>query len=353
MKTTKKYAISKGWLFVCLVYMACQPNQGKPDINHLPEKLNWFRFDQVLHSKDTPALIMNLRQFCKEHPVFCDLYFKQILLLPYSLDSLPDASKGEFFQILWDPVLQKAMQTAESTLPDEAELKTQLAKSTQYFQFYFKELQVPTFYTLYSGFTYANFIFEEHPGQEALGISLEFFAGPEFQYKMVDPENPVFSDYLTRTFNADHILTKTWDAWLEDKIPVNPGEQLLDYIIQRGKKMYILEHLLPEISDTARFEFTPKQLDWCKKNKVEIWSYFLSQKLLYSSEMIRISKYINPSPNAPGMPTEAPGRTGVYIGYELVKSYMQNHPEQSLSSLLEPMDSQEFLKQARFKPRNE
>lgn len=344
------------WLLMCLSILGCgrtDHKKSKPDVGTILPDLHWSRFDQVLMNLDTTAPAVQVQGYCNEHAVFCDLFFKQLLLMPYDLQKLDASWTHELLSFMRDPLLQDAMQKSLQSLPPDEALQKEFGRSTQYFQYYFPNLGVPRFYTCWTGFGYGNFIFESDPGVDGLGISLEFFAGPAMDYKLVDPQNPVFSNYLTRTFNADHLLSKTWDAWLEDKIPVNPKSQLLDFVVQRGKKVYILEHLLPEAHDTVLFEYTPQQLKWCRENKQEIWSYFLSQKLLYTTEMIKISKYIHPSPNAPGMPPEAPGRTASFIGYELVKAYMKNHPEKNLMDLLQVEDSQTFLQQARFKPRND
>ena len=228
-----------------------------------------------------------------------------------------------------------------------------LQRSLQFFKYYFPGLPEPSFYTLVSDFAYANFIFEEGRGKDALGIGLEFFLGKSMDYKALDPENPAFSEYLTRSFNRDHLVSKTWDAWLEDRVPLAPSQQLLDYILQRGKKIYLLTKLLPEAPDTVLFEMSSTQLNWCRKNRLDIWSYFLSNNLLYSSELLKINKYINPSPHSPGMPEDAPGRTGAFIGYEIIKSYMDQNPGIKPMDLLIPGDSQQLLDRARFKPRND
>lgn len=56
---------------------------------------------------------------------------------------------------------------------------------------------------------------------------------------------------------------------MDDKLGPEPSNRFLDYIIHRGKKLYILSRLIPEIQDTVLFEFTPAQLKWCNETEQE------------------------------------------------------------------------------------
>lgn len=343
------------WAIAWLHLMACRRDGAErpPDVRNVESKLELIRFDQACDPGSSEGPGVRLLRLCRDHKEFCDLYFNTILGLP-----LPEDSTGAEASVALDRFFnqeerKKAIGKVLAQLPGDRILNEGFGKSLQYFKHYFPHEREPAFYLAFCDFSYANFIFSREAGGDGLGIGVEFFAGDAISYRSIDPENPAFSDYLIRSFNKDHILPKTWDAWLEDRIPVPATSRLIDFMLQRGKKLYILTKLLPEVADTALFDLPEAQLAWCRSNKVDIWSFFLNGKLLYSSELLKFNKYINPSPTSPGMPAEAPGRTGSYIGYEIVRSYMERNPDKKLSDLLEETESQTFLQEARFKPRNE
>ena len=68
--------------------------------------------------------------------------------------------------------------------------------------------------------------------------------------------------------------------------------------------------------------------------------------------MSRINKYLNPAPSSPGMPPESPGMTANYIGWQIVKSYMNKFPETTIPDLIGNQNSQDFLEMARYRPKN-
>ena len=88
--------------------------------------------------------------------------------------------------------------------------------------------------------------------------------------------------------------------------------------IRKKKVLYILDRLLPYTHDSVIVEVKESQLDWLAENQGQIWGYFLSEDLLYSSNWKDIRKYVTYSPNSPGMPPEAPGRTANWIGWQMV-----------------------------------
>ncbi|MDV7392581.1 hypothetical protein RZS08_14540, partial [Arthrospira platensis SPKY1] len=129
------------------------------------------------------------------------------------------------------------------------------------------------------------------------------------------------------------------------------GNRLLDHMIHKGKTLYLFDHLLPFASDTVIMEFSPAQLSWCEDNELDMWAHFLREDLLYSSNWQDIRKLVEYSPDSPGMPPEAPGRTGAWLGWQIVKSFMKRNPEVSMQDLLNMKDAQEFLDRSRYRPR--
>ena len=81
-----------------------------------------------------------------------------------------------------------------------------------------------------------------------------------------------------------------------------------------------------------------------------MWAFFLDEELLYSTRTKDIRKYVEVSPNSPGMPPEAPGNTGTWMGYKIVKAYMDRFPDQSLSDLLLESDAQKLMTASKYKP---
>lgn len=341
--------------YVGFIVSSCGSNEKEvtPDVGHIVVDLKLVRFERELFKLDTNNLNREVVELTKAYPSFTKLYFEQLLSLTEHVDSINVDFLNGLKLFVTDSSYLHLNSIVQKHFSEKEFPKNELTKSLQFMKHYFPSENEPVFFTLISGFSYGSFIFQESEQRDGIGIGLDFFLGPAFDYSRVDPKNPAFSTYLNRSFNKDHLLKKTWEAWLEDRLSEHANGRLLDYLVQRGKKLYTLEKLLPEIQDTVLFEFTPKQLEWCNQNKVEIWAFFLANNLLYSTELLKFNKYINPSPSSPGMPADAPGQTGNYIGYQIIKAYMKRHPQLTIPDLWAITDSQLLLNEARFKPRND
>ena len=92
-------------------------------------------------------------------------------------------------------------------------------------------------------------------------------------------------------------------------------------------------------------------MKWVQDNELEIWSFFIDQNLMYESKIGKINKYINDSPNAPGMPQEAPGKTANYIGYKIIEAYMDKYTDKEITDLLQATDLQVILDESKYKPK--
>ena len=73
--------------------------------------------------------------------------------------------------------------------------------------------------------------------------------------------------------------------------------------------------------------------------------------MFYSTDINKITKLVSPSPHSSGMPQEAPGQTANYMGWKIIKAYMERYPEKTLKDLVTLGDSQKILVDSKFKPK--
>jgi len=112
-----------------------------------------------------------------------------------------------------------------------------------------------------------------------------------------------------------------------------------------------LDHFLPYEPDSIRLGFTEAQTEWCRGNEFPMWAFFLEEELFYSDEYQKFKTLVADSPFAAGMPPEAPGKAGNWLGWQIINAYMQRYPETTLQDLVNLRDSQEIFSKSRYKPR--
>jgi hypothetical protein len=336
------------FITIILLFNACRSdgNEPIPDVSDIVVDLEIRRFEQDLFSIDTNNVAAELSELRTSYPQFSQLFLGQILGAddPRYAPSGPDAYIAGFIK---HPSVRALYDTCMVVYEDMSDLEADFEQAFQFYKYYFPERPVPDITTFISEYTIGNFIYD----QQSLAVGLDFFLGAEYPYQSYNTGNPNFSNYLTRTFNKDHLVFKTLLPLVQDLIGNAEGGRLLDLIVHNGKQLYILDHLLPYEQDSVILEMTPAQVQWLDKNEREIWAYLLKEDLLYSSRWQEVRKYVDYSPISPGMPEEAPGRAANWIGWQIIKKYMTTFPETTMEQLLELKDAQKILDASRYMPR--
>ena len=148
-----------------------------------------------------------------------------------------------------------------------------------------------------------------------------------------------------------YIPSDAMKGWLQSEWTEPPSNaDLLSHMIYAGKIQYALKKLMPEEADTLITGYSAAQLDWCRKNEKNVWSFFIDHKLLFATELNLIMKYVTEGPTTGGFPKESPGNLGQWIGYKIVESYAKRKTPNDLAALLNENDYKKILQEAGYKP---
>lgn len=342
----KRSLIILSTLLIIIICHACSSDKVKniPDVSDIAVDLTINRFEQDLFNIDTLDFDQGLAALRKKYPLFSDIFINQLIGLPSK--NKDDKINEKYLKgFIEHPGVQKLYDTCMVLYDDFSPFQEKLHNAFQFLNYYFPEIGTVPITTFISEYAYGNIIY----GENQLAIGLDFFLGENYHYQTIDPSNPNFSSYLVRTFNADHLVFKTLKPLIEE-LTGNPGPKLLDQMILHGKQLYIMDQILPYVNDTVIMEYSKQQFEWCQKEELNIWAHFISEDILYTTQMGDVRKYVNYSPNSPNMPPEAPGRTGDWVGWKIVESYMSRFPETTLTELINMDNSQSLLEKSRYRP---
>jgi hypothetical protein len=178
-----------------------------------------------------------------------------------------------------------------------------------------------------------------------LVISLELYLGKDHRFYE-------FPQYIKQNFEQSQILPDMVTSFGQTKILPPTDTSFLSQMIYAGKALYLKDLLLPEYSDADKMGYKPEQITWCQENEGYIWRYFIENKMLYDTDQKLIPRFINPAPFSKfylEIDNESPGRVGAWIGWKIVRSYMENN-EVSLAQLLKT-DAKEIFEKSKYKPK--
>jgi hypothetical protein len=195
--------------------------------------------------------------------------------------------------------------------------------------------------TYISGF---NQSFITLPG--ILGIGVDNYLGRESSFY----QGLGIPAYIRKSMDPEHLAADAVRAWLYSEIPEPSVEGgFLDRMIYEGIIYYIASALMPRIDEGNLFHYSEEQLTWCRDQEQSMWKYLAEQKILFSTDRMTIRKFMDEAPFTRDFGNESPGRTGVWIGYRVVSSYMKA-TRKDIRNLSENINPKEILSGSRYHP---
>ena len=328
-------------LGVCL--SSCKPKVKAPDVSDVKVDLQIRRFDQSLFSIDSSNAMPAVKKLFTDYPDFMQFYGENILGITAVVDST-----GGFADTLmmytYYPDFRNLYDSVQHHFPDMKEELPALTQAFKYFKHYFPLKKIPSVITYINGpraFTLGD------TAMDVLAIGIDNYMGENFPtYQAMG-----IPDYIIHKLDKPYLVPNCMQVMATGMYTFDPdGKNLLDLLVQNGKIIYFTQLMCPAYPDSIITGFTQKDLEWCAANEKEIWKFFIDKKLLYNNNPSDISTYVKEGPNTAGMPTEAPGNIGTWVGWQIISSYMKKHPEVTIDQLMKNMNSQEIFIGSGYKP---
>jgi hypothetical protein len=311
-----------------------------PDVSHIRVNLQIQRFEQDLFALDTAQLESGLQQLAANYPDFLPFFIAEIAHDQTNPSETPLEAVTGFVTA---PQVRRLNDSCQAVFPDLSKLKTDLSQLLQYYRYYLPQHPQPRFVTAVT-----EFIGDAYAVNDSLVmIGLDMFLGENFSGYNPD----YFPQYLRRQFSKEFMPTKVALALSSRVVGPPPGEQILDYMINNGKILHLMDLLLPQVPDSMKMGYTQAQMEGCYVNEQETWARLLDMGVLYQPLSSKNQKIVMPSPTADNVFQEAPGEIGNWIGWQIVKAYTQRHPDESFEEMLNLRNAQQFLEKAKYKPK--
>lgn len=309
---------------VAIVFASCEKEKSvSDDVLKIPVDLKIQRFDERFAQATVDSLPQLMQQF------------------PYLF---PDQYDMNFWQERITDTLQEHIdrEVAKAFSDFETE-KQDLELLFKHIKYYYPTYTVPEVVTVTSFVDHKNRVILN---DSLLLISLDVYLGADHEfYKGIQK-------YFSQNFRPEQIDVDVASAFAKRKLGKPNGRQFIDEMIQHGKRLYMIETLLPLKAKNEIIAYTPDQLEWAEKNEVNIWTNFVENEVLFDTDPKLLQRFMNPAPFSKfymEFDNETPPRLGRYIGWQIVRSYMDKN-DISLQMLVS-RSSDEIFKNAGYKPK--
>ena len=335
MRGKMKYVI----LLAACILGSCKNNRLDVDVSaiQVPD-VKIERFDRDFFSLNEGNVMQEFPELQKKYPGFADLFVRNILCPGGGKDTCLQ----EVVRFVADKDMRGAYDACQKEFPDLNTIEIKFTDAFRHYNYYFPKAKTPNVIAMMSGFNYAI-----ATADSSFAIGLEMYLGNKSPfYDMLR-----FPDYKRINMRKEYIVNDFIRGWMSMAFPDNnKSGTLLNEMIYQGKLLYLADAFQPNENDSIKIGYTKKQLDWCSENENNIWGYLIKNKFLYSNDIQIVTKLTGEAPFTTGFVKESPGRTGVWIGWQIVRKYMDKHKEVTLSQLMQENDAQKILSESNYKP---
>ena len=208
-----------------------------------------------------------------------------------------------------------------------------------YLKYYYPDFKNPELKTVFTGFGPILLTFE----QNQIFIGAEYFTS--FKPSLQDLPLYLFRHFMPKNIAPKIVMeyARKFEGYDEDDLTV------LNEMIAWGKEYYFTSQMIPCIADTLLLERTGEEIRLLEQNKNHVWKHFVTNQLFYKTDRNTKRIYLDPRPKTIEVSDNAPGMIGRWLGYEIVKSYMENN-DITLQALMKEPDAKKIFSQSGFKP---
>lgn len=322
-------------LLIVLTVAGCGPpaSRLKADVSgvSLP-KIQIHRYEEQLFRIDPSNLRPELERLKPEFRFFLDadlsdpgklIEMKTYLENPRNLDFLGEVKK----------------QFKELNLLEEG-----LTEAFRHYKYYFPSTRIPRVYSYISG---GDYEFPVQFADSVLLIGLDNYLGKNYPIYIADG----LPAYRIERMTPDNIIPDCMGILADNSgISAVSGNTLLDEMIGAGKRLYFIDALIPVTDDRYKIRYTGAQAEWIKKNEAHVWAAIIENRMLYSTDGRTIRIFMSDGPFTAEFSKGSPARMGEWIGWQIVKKYMERQDDITLQQLMEEKDAQKILTLSKYKP---
>jgi len=332
-------------LFLSFMWLtsSCTKNRFDVDIEtvSIPE-VKFQHLENDLFLVTQKNISEKTKELIKSYGPFYERYLTSFINRGGTADSLYEQSVLSFIN---DKDMKQTHQYIKKQFNDNdfKTLEGHVVNGIKRFHVFFPKRKTPQYFTTcISGFNYAIAY-----SDSTLAVGLDMYLGHEAPfYKMLN-----LPQYKTQIMNKNYIPSDLMRGWMlnefDNDVPVNT---LVHHTVFYGKIFFAVKALVPEVEDSVIIGYTTKQMEYCKKYEKNLWGYMAEKNRLYENNMRTVQELTGEGPFTSAISKDCPPGIAKWIGWQIVKSYMEKNENVTLEQLMNEKDAQKILSKSKYRP---
>ncbi len=316
------------FILITLLVVGCNLSSF-PDTTNVKVNTKFKRFDEAFFTTDTSEI----------------KFYKQLDALKKNYPHFFMSNETDrFFYLQRNSELpQKLYAEVKGKLGEMDLLNENLNTAFKFYYYYYGTEKTITPYTYISNLDF------DYP---IILADTVIFVASDMYLGATNPFYQSIPNYQASYRQPAFMVRDIMEALALSHIKKSEKERLLDDMVFNGKLMYFVAQMMPDAPVEIITKYSDKHLKFAATNEKSIWSYFIENNLLFDTSMETKRRFIALAPFSKfytKLDNESPGMIGKWVGYQIVKGYMENS-EATLHELMQETDADKILRKSNYKP---
>jgi len=238
-----------------------------------------------------------------------------------------------------DALMKEVLPELDTAFGDFSRYEKEIEGALSYCQYYFPDSAMPDKIVTFFSYFNAHAMVVDN----SLCVGVEMYLGNDHESVRKLPAMD-FPQFFKNKMDKKYLTANTVKAWLLENYYACRGEDFLDKIIAAGKIMYLMDAVMPDKDSGIKMAYSSNEIEWAQANENKVWQYMIEQDVLYSKDEMLEANWITDGPFTKGLSDESPARMGIWMGWQIVKDYMNANREVTLTQMVNEPNSKRILK---------
>lgn len=327
-------------LILCsVVVVSCHWGKGSNDEGVQDTDVTVSRYDQLLNEYVEYNSFLALQKM-NTHYLSETKYLIEDILELGPVDDAHTSTKLKAFYS--DSTLRVLSRDALAKFKDMSGLEKDLTRGFRNLKKEIPSVKIPRVYSQLSALNESVVV-----GDSVLGFSIDKYMGKDYPlYKQF------YYDYQCSSMVPDRIVPDCFMFYLLSQYPLSEKDthSLLECMMHKGKIHYLIKEILDYDSYAQEMGYSGEEDEWCTQNRKQIWEYITRNGHLNTNDPMVIRKYMASAPYTAYFGDGSPPMLGVWMGTQIIDSYLKNNKDVSIEELMKDTDYRRMWTNAKFKP---
>jgi len=313
-----------GWMIFILT--SCSSNDYEVNLDEVPLNIEFVHLDSLARHANWPQRDQLFMQLKKKDEALFEFAFSYALEIPLTSDTAFRNGINRFYS---NPYILSLENSIEKKVKWRQKASEELLNGFKRLKYFMPTWKSPK--QIY--FINSRFAASAYCSDQSIAIGQERYLGAKDKLIQALPSSQ-FYGWIKEAMEPRFVSSDALLVWISTHGLEETTENYASEMIRWGKMLFISHICLPELSEATILRYTKKDFDWAVASEKSFWEYLVDEELLFKTDEETRMNLLHEGPFTIGLPQESPDRMGRFMGYMIVKQYMENNdisPNQLMS----------------------